>query len=158
MSPQLPRERPVLIESTIRLYGVLSRLESEIRLDATVRELVKIRASQINQCAFCLDMHWKDAHAAGESEERLYSLAAWRESPLYSERERAALALCEAITLIADIGVPDDVWDRAAEWFQPGELAHLVFAITAINSWNRLTISARTEPGHSQPPPLQEAA
>jgi AhpD family alkylhydroperoxidase len=146
MTPKLSRERPVMNQSTIRLYGLLSRLESEIKLDATVRELVKVRASQINRCVFCIDMHWKDARGAGESEERLYSLAAWRESPLYSERERAALALCEAITLIDSAGVPDDVWEQAAEWFQPEEMAHLVFAITAINSWNRLTIAARTEP------------
>jgi len=157
MNPKPPRERPVLIESTIRLYGVLSRLESEIKLDAAVRELVKIRASQINGCAFCIDMHWKDARAAGESEERLYSLAAWHESPLYSKRERAALALCEAITLIADNHVADDVWDDAAEWFVADELAHLVFAISTINTWNRLAITARTEPGDYQPPTLEEA-
>jgi AhpD family alkylhydroperoxidase len=134
---------PLMIESTIPLYGVLLRLESEIELDSTVRGLVKIRASQINRCASCVGMHWKDARAAGESKQRLSSLAAWRESPLYSQRERAALALCEAITLISDGGIPDDVWDRAVDWFRPDELAHLVFAITAANSWNRLTLATR---------------
>ena len=92
-------------------------------------------------------MHWKDARAAARREDRLYSLDAWRESPLYSDRERAALELCEAITLIADSHVPDDVWDAAAAEFEPRELAHLVFAITAINAWNRLVISARTRAG-----------
>jgi AhpD family alkylhydroperoxidase len=121
------------------------------RSGADLRELIRVRASQINGCAFCIDMHWKDARAAGESEERLYSLAAWRESPLYSDRERAALELCEAITLVADTHVPDDVWEQAAAEFDGGELANLVFAITAINAWNRLVISVRTEPGHYQP-------
>jgi alkylhydroperoxidase family enzyme len=96
-------------------------------------------------------MHWKDARAAGESEERLYSLPAWRESPVYSERERAALALCEAMTLISGSHVPDDVWEPARAAFTAEELAQLVFAITAINAWNRLMITARVEPGHYQP-------
>ena len=92
-------------------------------------------------------MHWKDARAAGESEERLYSLDAWRESPLYSDRERAALALCEAVTLIADAHVPDEAWDAAAAALRAERARPSVFAITAINAWNRLVISARLEPG-----------
>ena len=95
-------------------------------------------------------MHWTDARADGESEDRLYSLDAWRESPLYTDRERAALQLCEAITLVADSDA-DEVWDAAVAEFEPLELAHLVFAITAINAWNRIVLSARTEPGSYQP-------
>ena len=120
--------------------------------------LVALRASQINGCAFCLDMHWKDLRAAGESEERIYSLDVWRESPLYSERERAALELCEAMTLVAETHVPDDVWERARASFDDDELAQLVIAISAINSWNRLNITARVEPGHYQPGAFADAA
>ena len=110
-----------------------------------------MRASQLNGCAFCIDMHWQDARAAGEREDRLYALDAWRESPLFSPRERAALELCEAVTLVSETHVPDDVWERAAAAFESDELAQLVFAIAAINAWNRLMISARSEPGHYQP-------
>ena len=144
-------QRPIDREATSRLYAAMFRLEREIRLDTTLRELIAVRASQINGCVFCIDMHWKDARAHGESEERLYSLDAWRESPLYGERERAALQLCEAITLVRDTHVPDEDWDRAAQQFDLDELGHLVFAITAINAWNRLCISARVEPGHYAP-------
>jgi len=132
-------------------YQAMVALERSITLDETVKHLVKVRASQVNGCAYCLDMHWKDARAAGEPEDRLYSLAAWEESPLYSERERAALALCEAMTLIAGSHVPDPVWDRAAAHFEPEELAQLVFAIAAINTWNRLLITIREPPGTYQP-------
>ena len=103
-------------------------------------------------------MHWKDARAAGESEDRLYSLDTWRESPLYSERERAALELCEAMTLVAETHVPDAVWERARASFGEDELAQLVFAITAINAWNRLNIATRLEPGHYHPGAFREAA
>jgi AhpD family alkylhydroperoxidase len=127
------------------------RLERSIELDRGVRDLVAVRASQVNGCAFCLDMHWKAARAAGESEERLYSLDTWRESPLYDERERAALDLCEAMTAITDRHVPDEAWERARTAFPEAELAHLVFAITAINGWNRLMITAAVEPGHYEP-------
>jgi AhpD family alkylhydroperoxidase len=127
------------------------RLSSTVQLDQEIRELIDVRASQINGCAFCLDMHWKDARAAGETEERLYMLGAWRESPLYDERERAALALCEAMTVINEGHVPGEVWERAKAVFDQPELANLVFAITAINSWNRLNITARVEPGHYDP-------
>ncbi|MGB9182675.1 MAG: carboxymuconolactone decarboxylase family protein [Solirubrobacteraceae bacterium] len=133
------------------------RLETSIELPGELRELVKLRASQINRCAFCLDMHWKDARAAGNTEERLYSLDAWRESPLYSDRERAALELAEAMTLIVEDQVPDAVWERASGQFADEELGQLVFAIAAINAWNRLAIAARMEPGHYQPGQLLEA-
>jgi AhpD family alkylhydroperoxidase len=143
-----PAKRLALADRAPKQFAGMLRLETSIHLDEPVRDLIKVRASQINGCAFCIDMHWKDARAGGESEERLYSLDAWRESPLYSDRERAALELCEAITRVAETHVPDDVWDRAAEQFDADELAQLVFAITAINAWNRLVLSARTEPGH----------
>jgi len=157
MTATFPARRIRLAQEAPRPFGAMARLEAAIELDDRLRELVRVRASQINGCAFCIDMHWKDARAAGEREERLYSLAAWRESPLYGDRERAALELCEAITSVADSHVPDDVWDRAAACFDRDELAQLVFAITAINAWNRLVISARTEPGHYQPP-VRDAA
>lgn len=151
-----PRLR--LDELAAKPYAAMAGLEAAIELDGRLRELVKLRASQINGCAFCLDMHWKDARAAGEPEERLYSLDAWRESPLYDERERAALELCEAITLVADTHVPDAAWERAEAAFAPEELVNLVFAITAINAWNRLAITARAEPGHYQPRARRQAS
>jgi AhpD family alkylhydroperoxidase len=151
MNKTIPARRLQLAEEAPRQYAAMYRLERSIELERPFSDLVALRASQINGCAFCIDMHWKDARAAGESEERLYSLAAWRESPLYGERERAALALCEAMTLISDSDVPDDVWQPAEAAFTPEGLAQLVFAITAINAWNRLMITARVEPGHYEP-------
>ena len=136
-----------MTDHAARPIAAMMRLEKSIELDKTLRELVAMRASQINGCAFCIDMHWKDARADGESEARLYSLDAWRESPLYSDRERAALALCEALTRIAGAPVPEDVWEVAQAELEPTELAQLVFAITAINAWNRIVISAKPEPG-----------
>ena len=147
MSATLGARRIAMDQLAPRPFAEMLRLEKAIDLDERVRHLVTVRASQVNGCAFCIDMHWKEARAAGESEDRLYSLDAWRESPLYSARERAALALCEAVTLIADSQVPDEAWDAAAAEIEPGALSHLVFAITAINGWNRLVISARLEPG-----------
>jgi AhpD family alkylhydroperoxidase len=128
------------------VYAAMARLEERIRLDATIRELVLMRASLINGCAFCIDMHWRDARAAGESEARLALVGAWREAPCFDARERAALELTEAITLVADSHVPDDVWDRAAAVFDEEELAHLVMSIAAINFWNRVAVTARTTP------------
>ena len=114
-------------------------------------ELVRMRASQINGCAFCLDMHSKDARAAGETEQRLYCLPAWRETPFYSERERAALEWTEAVTLVSEKHVPDEVFERAHQQFSEEELAHLTLAIVAINGWNRFAISFRAVPGNDQP-------
>jgi AhpD family alkylhydroperoxidase len=151
MSKTIPARRLQLTEKAPRQYAAMYRFERSIELERPLSDLVALRASQINGCAFCIDMHWKDARAVGESEERLYSLAAWRESPLYGERDRAALALCEAMTLISGSHVPDDVWEPARAAFTAEELAQLVFAITAINAWNRLMITARVEPGRYQP-------
>lgn len=149
--PTIPAGRLQLSEQATNQYVTMSKLSRSIELDHTLRGLIDIRASQINCCAFCLDMHWKDARAAGESEERLSMVPAWRESPLFDERERAALGLTEAMTLIADGQVPDDVWDEAAAQFDQSELAQVIFAIATINTWNRLSITTRAEPGHYQP-------
>jgi AhpD family alkylhydroperoxidase len=120
-------------------------------LEHPLLELVKMRASQLNGCAYCLDMHSKDARAAGETEQRLYLLDAWRETSVYSERERAALAWTEAVTLVAESHVPDDAYDQVSSVFTEQELVALTLAITAINSWNRLNIAFRMEAGGYRP-------
>jgi AhpD family alkylhydroperoxidase len=134
-------------------YRDLVRLGRTVsaELDPRLHELVKIRASQINGCAFCLDMHARDARAAGESEQRLFVLSAWREAPFFSSAERAALALTEAVTSVGNGRIPEDVYDQAAAEFDPETLASLLFAIAAINAWNRLSIVARTPPGDHRP-------
>jgi AhpD family alkylhydroperoxidase len=129
----------------------LERYLRECGLEESLLGLVKMRASQLNGCAYCLDMHSKDARAAGESEQRLYLLNAWREAPFYSERERAALEWTEAVTLVAEGQVPDRVYDLVREQFSDKELADLTLAIVAINGWNRFAISFRAEPGSYQP-------
>ena len=130
-------------------------LERHVRgsgLERSLIELVKIRASQLNGCAYCLDMHTKDARAAGESEQRLYVLAAWREAPFYSERERAALEWTEALTVLARDGVPDELYERTRRVFSALELVNLTTAIIAINGWNRLSVAFRSpEPGSYTP-------
>ncbi|GAA3391866.1 carboxymuconolactone decarboxylase family protein [Streptomyces roseoviridis] len=121
-------------------------------IDPTLYELIKIRASQINNCAFCLDMHSKDALAAGESVQRIVQLSAWRESRhFYTERELAALALTEAVTVLTDGFVPDEVYAQAAAHFDEAELAQVIGAITVINAWNRIGVTTRTTPGHYTP-------
>jgi AhpD family alkylhydroperoxidase len=129
-------------------------LERQVKqggLDSKLLDLVRMRASQINGCAYCLDMHSKDARANGETEQRLYGLSAWRETPYYSARERAALEWTEALTLLTEGHVPDDVFERVREQFSEDELAHLSLAIVAINGWNRLNVAARTVPGDYVP-------
>jgi|SRR5579862_6124801 len=133
------------------MLGVEKYLEQS-GLEASLRELVKLRASQINGCAFCIDMHWKDLRALGESEQRLYGLDAWEESPYYSDRERAALLWTEAVTNIQEGHVPDAIYEKARAPFTEKELADLTLAIAAINAWNRLAIAARAVPGTYQPP------
>jgi len=131
-------------------YEAMLGLERAVRrsgLERGLEELIKLRASQINGCAYCIDMHWKDARRHGETEQRLYGLSAWREAPYYTGRERAALELTEAVTLVADTHVPDAVVAAAEAQFTVEELPALLFTIVAINAWNRLAISARTEPG-----------
>ena len=124
---------------------------SDSGLEASLLELVKTRASQMNGCAYCIDMHTKDARAAGETEQRLYALSAWREGPFFTPRERAALALTEALTNIQQGHAADEVYEEVRREFNDKELVRLTFAITQINSWNRLAISFRSEPGHYQP-------
>ena len=120
-------------------------------LEPALLELVRMRASQINGCAYCLDMHSKDARAGGESEQRLYVLSAWREAPFYSDQERAALAWAEALTLIAHDEIDDELYDDVRAHFSEKELVDLSMAIIAINGWNRLAISFRAEVGSYQP-------
>jgi AhpD family alkylhydroperoxidase len=133
---------------------VLRRLEVYLKntgLEPELVELVKLRASQINGCAYCIDMHTKDARTHGESEQRLFGVSAWRETPFYNERERAALAWAESITKISEDHVPDEIFDRVKEHFTEKELVDLTLAVIAINSWNRLAISFRIPPGSYQP-------
>jgi len=129
-------------------------LENYVRrcgLEPALLELVKLRASQINGCAYCIDMHTKDARAHGETEQRLYALSAWRETPFFTDRERAALAWAEAVTQVPQTHVPDEVFEAARQQFGDKELVDLTLAVAAINSWNRLAISFRKVPGTYQP-------
>ena len=123
----------------------------ECGLPESLINLVYLRASQINGCAYCLDMHWKDLRAGGENEQRLYSLDAWRESPFYTDLERAALKWTEAVTSIANGHVKDEIYDQVRPYFSDKELSDLTLAVVAINGWNRLNISARIVPGDYQP-------
>ena len=124
----------------------MARVEERVDFDPMLRHLVKLRASQMNGCAYCIDMHRNEALADGDTDLRLSQLAAWRESPAFDDRERAALALTESVTLIADTHVPDGVWEQAARHFPQKELANLVAAIAAINFWNRLQATVRATP------------
>jgi AhpD family alkylhydroperoxidase len=137
------RERIILKTEATNAYRAMAAFDGSIELDPSLRELVKIRASQLNGCAYCIDMHTRAARKGGESEQRLYALSAWRESPLFGRRECTALELTDAITRLSEQGVPDPVYDRAAAEFAPGELANLILAITAINAWNRIAVSSR---------------
>lgn len=134
-------------------YKAMSGVVAYLRgcgLEPGLLHLIDLRASQINGCAFCLDMHWKDLRAIGEEDQRLYSLDAWRECPWYTERERAALAWTEALTLVTQGHVPDTVYEEVKQHFSEKELTDLSFAITTINVWNRICIAARTTPGTYQ--------
>jgi AhpD family alkylhydroperoxidase len=153
---QIPAERLSFAEHARRQSAAMLRFQQSIELARGLTDLIALRASQINGCTFCLDMHRKDMRAAGESDARIVSVAVWRESPLYAERERAALELCEAMTLVADTHVPDAVWERARASFADDELAQVLFAIAAID----VNIAMRLQPGHyslgrSGSPPLE---
>jgi AhpD family alkylhydroperoxidase len=148
MQPRIdPRVAPGVYQAMLGLETYLHQCGLEIPL----LHLVKLRASQINGCAYCIDMHWKDARAIGETEQRLYGLDAWRESPYYTDRERAALSWTEAVTRVADTHVPDEVYEEVRPYFTEKELADLTLAVATINAWNRLAIASRTEPGKYQP-------
>src|SRR4030095_5244679 len=138
---------PGAIRAMLGLSGYLAKCG----LEPALLNLVDFRVSQINGCAYCLDMHSKDWRAAGETEQRLYVLEAWRESPFYTDRERAALAWAEAVTLVTEGHVPDEVFEQAREQFSAEELANLTLAVVAINGWNRFNIAFRTTPGSYQP-------
>lgn len=148
---QMYAARKRLFRSWADGYQSLHRLSELVKasgLEPALLELVKMRASQINGCAYCIDMHSKDARATGETEQRLYALSAWRETSFFTDRERAALALTEAVTLVADTQVPQEVLDEAARRFTPEELTKLVYAVIEINAWNRLAITVGApEPG-----------
>ncbi len=143
-------------------YRAMLALENHVHkasgLEPSLLDLVRMRASQINGCAYCIDMHSKDARAAGESEQRLYALNAWRETPFFIDRERAALAWTEAVTLIAESHAPDDVFQEASQRFTQEELVNLTMAIVAINGWNRLSIAFRAVPGEYQPAARTQSA
>jgi AhpD family alkylhydroperoxidase len=135
----------------------LGRYLHECELEQSLLLLVDLCASQINGCAYCIDMHWKDLRADGENEQRLYSLDAWREPPFYTDRERAALEWTEALTLITKGHVPDDVYEKVRQHFNDKELSDLTLAVVSINGWNRLNISARTVPGDYRPGQFRRA-
>ena len=133
------------------MLGLEMFVRKQSKLEPTLIELVKIRASQINGCAYCIDMHSKDARAEGETEQRIYALSAWEETPFFTDRERAALALTEAITLIGEGHVPDAVYEEGRKSFSEEELVNLTLAIVTINGWNRIAITFRMVPGEYQP-------
>jgi AhpD family alkylhydroperoxidase len=124
-------------------YRALSALDDTVDFDPALRELVKLRASQLNGCAFCIDMHSRDALAGGQTERRVWAVAAWREAPFFDERERAAFALTDAMTRLPEGGVPDEVYEDAARHFDEHELGQLMFAIVTINAWNRVGVATR---------------
>jgi AhpD family alkylhydroperoxidase len=133
-------------------------VKNSTRLEPSLLELVRMRASQINGCAYCLDMHSKDARAAGETEQRLYALNAWRETPFFTDRERAALEWTEAVTLISSSHAADEIYEQVRQRFTEDELVNLTLAIVSINGWNRLCISFRAVPGSYQPASAETAA
>jgi AhpD family alkylhydroperoxidase len=135
-------------------YKAMSGLEAYLKksgLEHNLLHMIKLRASQMNGCAYCLDMHWKDARALGESEQRLYGLDAWQESPYYTDRERAALAWTEVVTNLHDGHVSDAAYDQVRAHFNEKELADLTWAIATINAWNRVAIATRSEAGKYKP-------
>lgn len=149
MEPRL--KYPKLSPGGYRAMLALNEFVETCGLEHSLLELVKTRASQINGCAFCLDMHTIDARAAGETEQRLYVLSAWREAPFYTPRERAALAWTEAVTLVGETHVPDDVYDEARANFSDEELVNLTWAVVTINGWNRVAVAFRAQPGNHRP-------
>ena len=136
----------------------LEKYLGECGLEHRLIHLMKMRASQINGCAYCIDMHSKDARALGETEQRLYELDAWRETPFYTDRERAALAWTEALTLVSETHVPDAVYEEARKQFNEKEIVDLTLVVTTINAWNRLAVALRAVPGHYRPATPPNAA
>ena len=134
----------------MRVMNALDHYSQNCGLEPALLDLIKLRASQLNGCAYCVDMHSKDARSGGETEQRLYSLSVWRETPFYTNRERAALAFTEAVTLIAERRMPDEVYEQARQQFSDEELVKLMLAIVTINAWNRFTLFGDV-PGSYQP-------
>jgi AhpD family alkylhydroperoxidase len=128
------------------VYGAISALDDSARFEPALRELVRIRASQINGCGYCVDYHSRDAQRAGEQDRRIFALTTWRESPFFDERERAALELTEVLTRMPEGGVPDETYDRAARAFGDDELGQLLGVIIAINAWNRVGVGTGLQP------------
>src|SRR5262245_21329625 len=149
MKPTLTRPE-LAVRATQAMLG-LERYLAETSLDRKLRDLVKLRVSQLNGCAYCIDMHWKDLRKLGESEQRLYGLDAWEESPYYTDRERHALAWAEAVTHITDGHVPGAAFEDVRTQFSEAELVELTMTVTTINAWNRIAISFRYSPGSYQP-------
>ena len=157
MKPRIDIQKvaPGAVKALLALEGYL---HSSSRLEPSLVELVRMRASQINGCAYCLDMHSKDARAAGETEQRLYVLNAWRETPFFTDRERAALEWTEALTLISSSHASDEIYEQVRQRFTEEEMVSLTLAIVSINSWNRLNISFQTVPGTYQPASAKNSA
>jgi AhpD family alkylhydroperoxidase len=135
---------PAFSRALAHLDNAATKQLDQVNFDHRLRELVRVRASQLNGCAYCVDMHTKDARAAGETEQRLYALPVWRETPFFTARERAALAFTEAVTLMSESHVPDEAYAEVAAQFQPDEIAALVSLLVAINAWNTVGVSTRT--------------
>ena len=152
MTPRIDATK-YLGSGTGRALLALSNESMKSGLERQLLELIKIRASQMNGCAYCIDMHTKDARAAGETEQRIYALNAWRETPFFSERERAALEWTEAVTRVGDTHVPDEIYERVGQEFDEADLVKLTMAVIVINSWNRLAIAFRAPVGTYQPQP-----
>lgn len=144
--PRLDLSRPASAA-----YRAMVALDSAIELDSSLRDLVSLRASILNGCAYCVDMHTLDARARGETEQRLYAVAAWHEAPFFSERERAALQLTDAVTLLAESHVPCEIYDQARSHFDAEEFAQLIWTIVVINAWNRVAVTTRSLPGEYRP-------
>jgi AhpD family alkylhydroperoxidase len=153
LNPPTAFEQPrmVLSDHARGAYRAMIALDGALELDSSLRDLVSLRASILNGCAYCVDMHTLDARHRGETEQRLHAVAVWREAPFFSERERAALALTDAVTLLADGHVPAETFEAARAHFDDEELTQLIWAITVINAWNRLAVTTRMLPGEYTP-------
>jgi AhpD family alkylhydroperoxidase len=156
LEPRVNLQSSALADIMKAMYGLEAPLRNT-SLEPALRELIKVRASQLNGCAYCLDMHTKDARAHGETEQRLYALNAWRETPFFTDRERAALEWTEHLTLVAGKGIPDELFERVRERFSEEETVHLTLAVVQINSWNRLVMTARVPVGSYQPGQFERA-
>jgi AhpD family alkylhydroperoxidase len=156
MEPRIDYRR--FAQEPIKALYALEDYLARCSIEPKLAHLMKMRASQINGCAFCIDMHSKDARALGETEQRLYELNAWRETPFYTERERAALEWTEALTLLSETHAPDEVYERLKTHFNEKEIVDLTYIISAINVWNRIGVGLRSVPGHYQSPHKASAA